>query len=188
MAGWGGKRGRSNWAARVRNEAARIRADLPELADPEAVAPGAAQPRRPPDPPVGERLDVRSRVAGIEDNLDQAEAVLAEHFRKVWPRQLVSASGTYQLALSHLYRASEDLILIQSDASLAARLPGLRSAVRSYLGPEDPRRDSYLLRIEAVLSAVGAQRLAAGAGTAQARPGAAAKAAPAAPAPEPRAE
>ena len=62
-------------------------------------------------------------------------------------------------ALASVYRASEDLILVQSDEAVAAR-PGLRAAVRSYLSADDPRREIYLLRIDAALTTVGAERLA----------------------------
>ena len=49
---------------------------------------------------------------------------------------------------------------VQSDEAVAARLPGLRAAVRSYLSADDPRREIYLLRIDAALTTIGAERLA----------------------------
>jgi hypothetical protein len=147
----GPSRGRSTWAARVRHEVDRLRADVTT-----ASIEG-------PDLPDTQRTIGQHRIDRIRKHLDDADEVLEQHFQQRWPRQLIGASGAYQEALASVYRAGEDLILVQSDAALAARLPGLRAAVQSYLSSEDPRRELYLLRIDAALTTTGAERLAAAA-------------------------
>ncbi|WP_132145521.1 hypothetical protein [Kribbella antiqua] len=116
-----------------------------------------------PDVPSEQLTIDDSRTKSINRHLAEADQVLEEHFAQSWWRRLFGASGAYQAALASVYRAGEDLMLVQSDAALAARLPGLRTAVRSYLSSDDPRREMYLFQIDAALTAIGAERLAAGA-------------------------
>ena len=109
----------------------------------------------------GPRAAVDSdRMLRIGEHLDHADDVLDQYFERSWPMRLFAAGHAYQEALASVYRASEDLILVQSDEAVAARLPGLRAAVRSYLSADDPRREIYLLRIDAALTTIGAERLA----------------------------
>jgi hypothetical protein len=61
----------------------------------------------------------------------------------------------------------DDLILVHSEDAVAARLPGLRAGVRSYLSADDARREIYPLRIDAALTRVGTERLAASARSAE---------------------
>jgi hypothetical protein len=86
--------------------------------------------------------------------------VVEQHLQQGLTHRLIGASSAYQQALASVYRASEDLLLVQSEAAVAARLPGLRAAVRSYLSSDDPRRELYLLRIDVALTTIGAARLA----------------------------
>jgi hypothetical protein len=139
------KRGRSSWEARVRHEALRLRADLAS--------------RQADSTRTMSSVD-RQRIAKIGEYLDHADAALDHYFRRNWPVRLVIASRAYQEALASVYRASEDLLLVQSADAVAARLPSLRAAVRSYLSADDPRREIYLLHIDAALTNVGAERLA----------------------------
>lgn len=148
------KRGRSSWEARVRHEAQRLRADLRCSAAASTTTTRSA-------------VD-SERIQRIGEHLDHADYLLDEHFRRNWPVRLITASRVYQDALASVYRASEDLILVQNDDAVVARLPGLRAAVKSYLSADDARREIYLLRIDAALTSVGAERLAAAAEYAEA--------------------
>jgi hypothetical protein len=140
-------RGRPAWAARVQHEVDRLRADL-------ATA-RIARKATATDPAIDP-----SRLESIEKDLNEAEKVVEQHFQRGLTHRLIGASSAYQQAMASVYRASEDLWLVQSDAALAARLPYLRAAVRSYLSSDDPRRELYLLRIDAALTTIGAARLA----------------------------
>jgi hypothetical protein len=100
------------------------------------------------------------RLNRIDEHLDHADYLLDEHFKRKWPVRFATASRVYQDALASVYRASEDLVLVQSDDAVVARLPGLRAAVKTYLSADDPRREIYLLRIDAALTSAGAERLA----------------------------
>jgi hypothetical protein len=140
-------RGRSAWAARVQHEVDRLRADLATA----RIARKAAATDPPIDP---------SRLESIESDLNEAEKVVEQHLQQGLTHRLIGASSAYQQALASVYRASEDLLLVQSEAAVAARLPGLRAAVRSYLSSDDPRRELYLLRIDVALTTIGAARLA----------------------------
>lgn len=145
------KRGRSSWEARVRHEAQRLQADL----DCTRVV-----------KTTWSAVD-NARIKRIDEHLNHADYLLDEHFKRNWPIRLVTASRVYQDALASVYRASEDLILVQSTDAMVARLPGLRAAVKSYLSADDPLREIFLLRIDAVLTSVGAERLAAAARAAE---------------------
>jgi hypothetical protein len=136
-------RSRSMWAGRVRNELHRVRGEVTALNATEGI-PSAT----------------RSIISSIQNNAIDAENVLQEHFKHNLLRQISGATGAYQAAMSAVYRASEDLFLVQDDATVKARLPALRAAIRTYLSPEDPRREGYLHRIDAALVAIGAERQA----------------------------
>jgi hypothetical protein len=137
-------RSRSMWAGRVDTELERICGELNAL-----ETTGDMPPRTAALPPI---------LESIEGNLKEAREVLDKHFRRCLLGQIFGATGAYQAALSAVYRASEDLFLVQNEAAVKARLPDLRAAIRAYLSADDPRRESYLLYIDTALIATAAEK------------------------------
>ncbi|HEY0638086.1 MAG TPA: hypothetical protein VGD67_10600 [Pseudonocardiaceae bacterium] len=85
--------------------------------------------------------------------LDDAEALLVTLAGAPWPRRLGRRAKIYEAVLAHLQRAGEELYLVSPPEAVLARLPGLKAAVRQYLGPENLRAAEYLTLCDEALRA-----------------------------------
>jgi hypothetical protein len=138
---------RPSWVSRLQNDVGRIDADVRAMTASDASGNGSMKPDE-----MGERL------RAISGDLDAARDVVSRYAALPLWRRLSGATSTYEEAQAHVQRASENLFLVQDHATVGARLPALRAAVRT-LPPDDPRREAYLVRIDAALAAIGAERL-----------------------------
>jgi hypothetical protein len=79
----------------------------------------------------------------IEHQLFLAEETLRLFVQRNWLVRLISAGAVYEEVLAMVQVTSEDLLLIEDDALVQARLPNLHAGIKAYLGASDPRFDNY---------------------------------------------
>lgn len=82
--------------------------------------------------------------------LDAADSALHNFVQRNWLARLVSAAAVYEETTAIVQVASEDLLLVEDDALVQARLPSLRAGIKAYLGASDPRFDEYTQLIDSI--------------------------------------
>lgn len=89
-------------------------------------------------------------AAGIDGRLREAEQRLGELSGQGWLRRNFLADGVYEQVLASVLTASEDLLLIQDEGAVRARMPAIRAALKAFIDVDDPRFDDYLRVIDSV--------------------------------------
>jgi hypothetical protein len=110
--------------------------------------------------------DARSRLGGYEDSspyavslrriefaLNAAREYLLEFGNQSWVRRRILAGGVYEAVFSYLQTASEDLLLVDDEQAILARVPAIRAAVKAYMKTSDPRFDAYMQVIDSLTQA-----------------------------------
>lgn len=87
----------------------------------------------------------------IQGQLDAASTSLSQFNQGPWFRRLFLADSVYERVLSYLLTAAEDLLLIEDEDAVRARIPAIRAALKVYIEVSDPRFDSYLQYIDAMV-------------------------------------
>jgi hypothetical protein len=96
--------------------------------------------------------DDRVVAAGIDGRLQVAENQLGELSGQSWLRRHFLADGVYEQVLASVMAASEDLLLIQDESAVRARMPAMRAALKAFIDVDDPRFDDYLRVIDGVVA------------------------------------
>lgn len=122
----------SLWATGLRQEINRSRASLLST---------EIESESDEDDPLGHEIRVQ---------LNRAERSLEDFEQRSWLTRMFSAGATYEEILAIVQTVSEDLLLIEDDVLVQARLPALRAGIKAYLGSDDPRFDEYIRIIDRI--------------------------------------
>lgn len=99
----------------------------------------------------GEVPGDREIFGRINDELCKAEKALSRFRGQSWLVRHTTAGAVYEQVLSYIQVASEDLLLIEDEELVRARIPAIRAAIKTYLGADDPRFDNYIQFIDNLL-------------------------------------
>lgn len=107
--------------------------------------------------------DAHSRLGGYEndspyavplrrigDALDAAREYMLGFGNQGWVRRRILAGAVYEAVFSYLQAASEDLLLVDDEQAVLARVPAIRAAVKAYMKTSDPRFDAYMQVIDSL--------------------------------------
>jgi hypothetical protein len=86
----------------------------------------------------------------INYQLRQAEDLLAKFQNQGWLYRHINAGAVYEQVLSANQVVSEDLLLVEDEELVRARIPDIRAGLKKYLGADDPRFDSYTRIIDSL--------------------------------------
>jgi hypothetical protein len=92
----------------------------------------------------------RDLAARIDNQLRAAEERLGQLSGQGWLRRHFLADGVYEQVLASVLAASEDLVLIEDEGTVRARIPAIRAALKAFIDVDDPRFDDYLHTIDGV--------------------------------------
>jgi hypothetical protein len=99
--------------------------------------------------------DSYATIRMISDQLSQARMTLQDFRSRNWLARALKAGVAYEQVLACTQSASESLLLVEDEAAAEARIPGIRAAVKAYLGPDDPRVDTYTRFMDQLADGVG---------------------------------